>query len=523
MQTRSMASHIPSSSGDATFTSAPAASATATATAAPAASSPPQSNTTVKLDNIKPLTGIDNYEVWSSQVSLVLFAIGAKDLVVHGTTPIELSPERVTALLQQALLIIIQLVSEPILAQIASLNTAHAMWVYLRENYFSDTSNSPTDSPSVVSVPSTIVSAHITEHADVLMADVDVSPSQWKFDTGSSAHMTDQIGQFICLTPHHGIVRVGGNSELRSEGVGTVLLSCLSTDSDNVDSGVVTSVRLNNVLYVPTLGHSLLSWNQIKNKCHLIAHGSKMTISTSDNTPIFDIEFRGSLPYVVLSTSTIASNAPNSPHIAHNTALSVNAQNPLNSASTKAHFWHVPKRAISLLGRLGITISYTSINRILKDSAHDCLSEVVQRAAFSGDPFGVVYDNLVFSKRVSGETVLNKESMEKMTVNAMYFLRINTVRAEQYDNLRAALYDGFPGLPRDLCLLQTPRGSSVLEVLGWDRGLRYWSKEAESQVRMVLKKRFEKETSKTSGSRGRYLSTGLNLWCFQPWILIQEL
>lgn len=44
-----------------------------------------------------------------------------------------------TALLQQALLIIIQLVSEPILAQIASLRTAHEMWVYLRENYFSDT------------------------------------------------------------------------------------------------------------------------------------------------------------------------------------------------------------------------------------------------------------------------------------------------------------------------------------------------------------------------------------------------
>lgn len=191
-----------------------------------------------------------------------------------------------------------------------------------------DTAVSP-----VVSVPSTVVSAHITEHADVLMADVDVSNSyQWKFDTGSSAHMTDQIAQFTYLTPHHGIVRVGGNSELLSEGIGTVLLSTRTA---------ATTVRLNNVLYVPTLGHSLLSWNQIKNRCHLIAHGSKMTISTiSDNTPIFDIEFRGSLPYVVLSTSIPTSNASNSPHIAHNTALSVNAQNPLNSASSKAHFWH---------------------------------------------------------------------------------------------------------------------------------------------------------------------------------------
>ena len=41
--------------------------------------------------------------------------------------------------MQQALMIIIQLVSEPILAQIATFTTAHEMWVYLRENYYADT------------------------------------------------------------------------------------------------------------------------------------------------------------------------------------------------------------------------------------------------------------------------------------------------------------------------------------------------------------------------------------------------
>lgn len=69
---------------------------------------------------------------------------------------------------------------------------------------------------------------------------------------------------------------------------------------------------------------------------------------------------------------------------------------------------HVPKRAISLLGWLGVTISYSQINRMMKDCAADCLSEVVKRVVESEDPFGVVYDNLVFSKRVSGETVLNR-------------------------------------------------------------------------------------------------------------------
>lgn len=156
---------------------------------------------------------------------------------------------------------------------------------------------------------------------------------------------------------------------------------------------------------------------------------------------------------------------------------------------------HVPKRAISLLGRLGITISYTSVNRILKECAEDCLSEVVKRVQ-QGDPFGVVYDNLVFSKKVSGETILNRDCLEKMTVSAMFFLRTN-------DAVRAALYDNLPGLPRDLCLQRMPRSSTVLEVLRWYRSSTYWRKEAESQVRMVLKKRFEKETNRISGSQGR--------------------
>lgn len=81
----------------------------------------------------------------------------------------------------------------------------------------------------------------------------------------------------------------------------------------------------------------------------------------------------------------------------------------------------------------------------MKDCAADCLSEVVKRVVEFGEPFGVVYDNLVFSKRVSEETVLNRECLEKMTINAMFFLRITTVRA--------ALYDSLPGLPRDLCFV----------------------------------------------------------------------
>ena len=58
------------------------------------------------------------------------------------------------------------------------------------------------------------------------MADalVNHSPTfpEWKFDTGASAHMTNDIGQFEYLVPHNGTVKVGGNSTLQSVGIGSI-------------------------------------------------------------------------------------------------------------------------------------------------------------------------------------------------------------------------------------------------------------------------------------------------------------
>ena len=82
---------------------------------------------------------MDNYETWSCQVTLVLFAIGAKSLVLTGIPPDTMTPDEADNLMQQALLVIIQLVSEPIMAQIASFTSTHDMWVYLKENYYVDT------------------------------------------------------------------------------------------------------------------------------------------------------------------------------------------------------------------------------------------------------------------------------------------------------------------------------------------------------------------------------------------------
>ena len=131
-----------------------------------------------------------------------------------------------------------------------------------------------------------------------------------------ASNMTNEIGQFERLTPHHGTIRVGGNSTLRSEGIETVVLPTHPV-----------CVRLCNVLHLPSLGHSLLSWNQLKHKLRLSGQGQYMTVTTIDNSPIFTIKFRGSLPYVVLNTSVIAQAS------AHPKAPSV-------TRMQQAQYWH---------------------------------------------------------------------------------------------------------------------------------------------------------------------------------------
>lgn len=154
---------------------------------------------------------------------------------------------------------------------------------------------------------------------------------------------------------------------------------------------------------------------------------------------------------------------------------------------------HVPKRAISLLGRLGITVSYGTIVNMLKEYGAACMAEVANRIS-AGEPFSVVYDNLVFMKRTSSESVLNKECLEKMTVNAIFFLKVPKKELKNGRTLRHELYDSLVGLPREICFNAQPKGVTVLDILGLLNGSEYWQKEAISQVRMILRTRYPKET-----------------------------
>jgi len=92
--------------------------------------------------------------------------------------------------------------------------------------------------------------------ATALVSTISASTSDaWKIDTCATSHMTSDIGRFLTLIPSKGTVKVGGNNNLPIEGTGAVLLNCALPD------GSTNQIVLHSVLYVPTLGHSLISWN----------------------------------------------------------------------------------------------------------------------------------------------------------------------------------------------------------------------------------------------------------------------
>jgi hypothetical protein len=97
----------------------------------------------VKLDNIEILTGHDNYEDWAEQVTIVLDAMQLSEIVIEGSTlPDDASAtEKAVAKARksQALLLLIQVLSKPIIKLVAKKRDPHLIWAYLKESYHRDT------------------------------------------------------------------------------------------------------------------------------------------------------------------------------------------------------------------------------------------------------------------------------------------------------------------------------------------------------------------------------------------------
>ena len=140
-------------------------------------------------------------------------------------------------------------------------------------------------------------SAHITTESqpETALATTDVSiiphKSDWIFDTAASSHMTSDIDKFETLRTHHGTVRVGGNSFLDYEGKGTCLVHPI------LPNGSISTVRLCNVLFVPLLGHNLISWNVLRSRfsCEIEDNDVFVRNRGSDRVVLYG-RFIGNLP-----------------------------------------------------------------------------------------------------------------------------------------------------------------------------------------------------------------------------------
>jgi len=86
-----------------------------------------------------------------------------------------------------------------------------------------------------------------------------------------------------------------------SEGVGTVLFNCV------LSNGSYNLIQLKPVLYIPSLGHTLISWNVLRAKGYvLIAGGQNAVVYHKDdlNVPVFMSKFLGNLPFVLAKPAT---------------------------------------------------------------------------------------------------------------------------------------------------------------------------------------------------------------------------
>src|SRR5258706_13054629 len=155
-------------------------------------------------------------------------------------------------------------------------------------------SNQPsagTDQPSVgTDVALTAVSKHHHKHEN-----------DWIFDTAASSHMTSDLGRFETFSANSGTIEVAGETFLEYKGKGSCLVYPLYPDS------TTSVVRLINVLYVPTLGHNLISWNVLRNRFLCLIVGNHVYVKDTRDVSqplVLHGLFRGNLPFLIKSSAS---------------------------------------------------------------------------------------------------------------------------------------------------------------------------------------------------------------------------
>jgi hypothetical protein len=118
---------------------------------------------------------------------------------------------------------------------------------------------------------------------------------------------------------------------------------------------------------------------------------------------------------------------------------------------------HIPKRAVNVLNRCGIMVSYDTTRKALTAIAkHD--RDMVMAKIDAGRPFGIFWDNLVRMDHKQEETIMNKRSLEQNTSAYIHFLHIpepspqaDEATRSAYENIQHVVqHNNGVGLPRSL-------------------------------------------------------------------------
>src|SRR5258705_2177818 len=110
--------------------------------------------------------------------------------------------------------------------------------------------------------------------------------------------MTSDLGRFETFSANTGTIEVASETFLEYKGKGSCLVYPLYPDS------TTSVVRLINVLYVPTLGHNLISWNVLRNRFLCLMGGNHVYVKdTRDASQLLVLHgvFHGNLPFLVES------------------------------------------------------------------------------------------------------------------------------------------------------------------------------------------------------------------------------
>jgi len=265
----------------------------------------------VKLDNIERLEGQHNYEDWASQMAMVFDAMGVYDIVEGFVDPQfqhqmnSLSSNQLGETVSDIVFVRNnnQLYdSSHVKGHRAQPTTksctyckchggrseAH-FWQDCKRDQKRKQAHAQALSSQTTQHTGLIVQAS-PNAMDLDLPNVPVSTSShtytWKLDTCASTHMTSEIELFEHLEPCDGTIRVGGDSLLLSEGIGTVLLNA------SLPNGSFHILRLKSVLYVPSLCHSLVSWTMLSEKGYVLTASGKFGFVSKDGCIVFMTELR---------------------------------------------------------------------------------------------------------------------------------------------------------------------------------------------------------------------------------------